>query len=307
MLPQSTLGIPILGIGIGTSHKKKSDDPANEHLVSILFEAAKNGFIHLDSAEAYGNDEELKLSLQKMLQDTHLEREDIFITDKYFSGNGLTKIPLKSYTPYDRIKYILNYLDTPYIDLYLLHSPFIEPETHGFTLKEAWKYMQQAYDEGLVKRIGVSNFAVEDIEGIWDTTKTNPQVNQIEFNVFLQEQTPGIVKYCQSKGITIEAYSPLSPLTRADLESGIGLDFSNLLEELSKKYERTELQILLRWVIQQGIIPITTTSKPERFKEFQGVFGWQLSQKDVESISNIGLLFKGNVRKCWLQKYGKYD
>jgi diketogulonate reductase-like aldo/keto reductase len=306
-LPKNELGIPELGIGSGTYYfKREKGLPANEKLVSIFTTAIKEGFIHLDSAECYGNDIELKEALKKVL-DSGIKRENIFITDKYFSGDGSYTSHSEYANPYDRLKKLTSEIGTPYIDLYLLHAPFIKKETHGFDLKEAWNYMQQAKDEGLAKIIGVSNFTVDDIKQIWDVTATNPQVNQIEFNAFLQNQTPGIVEFCQSNNIVVEAYSPLAPITSADLTQGPGLNFGQYLESLAVKYQKTKMEILLRWVIQRGIVPITTTSKVERFTEMKGIFGWELDISEVDEISKLGSEYKPVFRKYWKPEFGKYD
>ena len=96
-----------------------------------------------------------------------------------------------------------------YVDLYLLHSPFISKEKNGFTLEEAWKQMEQLYKQGKAKNIGVSNFSVDDLQKLMATAEILPQVNQIEYNAFLLNQTPGIVRFCQDHKILVAAYSPL--------------------------------------------------------------------------------------------------
>lgn len=307
-LPVDELGIPLLGIGSGTYFfKRDSNAGANEQLVNIFSSAVKEGFIHLDSAEIYGNDLELNETLKNVLSSGEIKREDLFITDKFFVGDGSFTKRSSFANPYDRIKKFNEYLNTPYVDLYLLHAPFIKSETHGYSLKEAWKFMQQAYDEGLAKRIGISNFTVDDIKEILDTTKINPQVNQIEFNAFLQNQTPEIVQFCKSNNIVVEAYSPLAPLTGADLSQGAGLKFAEYLDQLAEKYSKTKTQILLRWVIQMGIVPITTTSKVERLIELKGVFGWELEASDVEEITKLGAAYKPVYRKYWKPEFSKFD
>lgn len=306
-LPRTQSGLPLLGIGSGTYYFKRSpSEPANPQLVTIFETAVKEGFVHLDSAECYGNDLELKETLAN-LSASGIKREDIFITDKYFAGEGTYTYRSSYANPYDRAKRACEELDTPYIDLYLLHSAYIKKETHGFDLKEAWKFMQQALDEGLVKMIGISNFTIDNIKEIWDTTKTNPQVNQIEFNAFLQNQTPGIVEYCQSHDILVEAYSPLAPLTSADLTQGPGLEFDQFLTNLSEKYSKTKTQLLLRWVIQKNIVPITTTSKVARLQEFKGVFDFELEKTDFEQITALGNAYKPVFRKYWKPEYGHFD
>lgn len=306
-LPKSENGIPLLGIGSGTAYYKRTSNlPFNEKLVKIFTTAIENGFVHLDSAEIYDNDQELKETLKRALK-TKIERENLFITDKYYIGDESFKNHSKFKNPYERIKILLETLETPYIDLYLIHSPFIKKEIHGFDLKEAWEYMQKCYDEGLVKRIGVSNFTIDNINEIWDTTKTNPMVNQIEFSAFLQNQTPGIVEFCQSKDITIEAFSPLSPITVADISKEAGLNFVFYLDQMGEKYSKTRLQVLLRWMIQIGIIPITTTSKEERFEEYKGIFNWSLNSSEIQKITNLGTAYKPVFRKYWKPEFDKYN
>lgn len=303
-LPRTESGVPLLGVGSGTYYYKQDKNaPPNPQLVKIFETAVKEGFVHLDSAECYGNDLELKEVLANLSKEG-FKRDELFITDKYYIGKQSNPVYAN---PYKRIKKLTEELNTPYIDLYLLHSPFIEKEVYGFDLKGAWRYVQQALDEGLVKMVGVSNFTVDNIKEIWDTTKTNPQVNQIEFNAFLQNQTPGVVQFCQSQGILVEAYSPLAPLTTADLTKGAGLEFDQFLTKMSEKYSKTKTQLLLRWVIQRNIVPITTTSKIERFQEYKGIFDFKLDDSDVEKITELGNAFKPVLRKYWKPEFGHYD
>lgn len=301
-------GIPLLGLGSGTYYFKGPGPSAlNEKLVEMQVEAIKEGFVHIDSAEAYGNDKELRESLREAISKGYCKREDLFITEKYHSGaTGKYVGHSASGDPYNRLLKFLEDVDTPYVDLYLLHSPFIGVETHGFDLKSAWKFMQRCKDEGLAKRIGVSNFAVTHLEEIWGTTADNVEVNQIEFSPFLQNQTPGVVNWCQDHGVVVEAYSPLGPLYKGDLNTGPGLEFKKLLAELSAKYTRSETQVLLRWVIEQGIVPVSTTSKKERLQELKGVFGWRMDEEDVERITVAGEKY-GTLRQYWKPEYGKYD
>lgn len=302
-------GIPLLGFGSGTYYVKEEGAPeVNEVLVSMFVTAMKEGFVHLDSAECYGNDLELRQALKAVINDGTYKREDLFITDKYFSGgDGSYDSHSECANPYDRLQKFLKEVDTPYVDLFLLHAPFIKEETHGFDLKGAWKFMQQCKDEGLAKKIGVSNFEVKDLEELWGSTATNPEVNQIEYNAFLQDQTPGVVEWCRSHNVVMEAYSPLGPLYKADLTQGVGLQFKQLLDELSAKYFKSENQILLRWVIEQGIIPISTTSKAERLAELKGVFGWKMDKEDVLKIETLGKEYKPRLRQWWNPEFGKYN
>ncbi|QPG72802.1 hypothetical protein FOA43_000104 [Brettanomyces nanus] len=303
-LPIGPLGIPQLGFGTGTYYYKGADTLTfNQSLVDMLVEAVHQGFIHIDTAESYGVYPEVAAALKQLL--TEMDRSSIFITDKY-SGSPSKGIS-KNGTPYEHLKKILNKLGTDYVDLYLIHSPFITNEKIGFTLAEIWKSMEKCLDEGFAKRIGVSNFAVSDLQDILQTAGHKPLVNQIEFNAFLQNQTPGIFQFCKSHEITLEAYSPLAPLTKVDHSSGVGEQMDLFLGQLAEKYDKTKTQILLRWVLQLGVVPISTTSKRSRLQEWKGVFDFQLEQAEVDTVTSIGQSYKPRLRLYMRSQYSKYD
>lgn len=305
-LPVGPSGIPLLGFGTGTKYFKPSDvKELNQSLVNILDNAAHNGFIHIDTAEGYGISAEVSTFL-KNLKD--IKRSQLFITDKFNLSRRIGIGANDDASPYAHLKNTLdNVFHTDYVDLYLLHAPFITKDKFGFTLEEAWQSVEKLYEEGLAKRIGVSNFAVDDLKRILKVAKYPPQVNQIEFNVFLQNQTPDIVEFCKKNNITVEAYSPLAPLTRGDLTTGVGKKLDLKLDELEKKYKKTKTQLLLRWVIQRGIVPITTTSKVSRLDEWKGIFDFTLSETDEEDITKIGKEYKPQFRLYWKPFYDKYN
>ncbi|ODV63931.1 Aldo/keto reductase, partial [Ascoidea rubescens DSM 1968] len=214
VLSNTDAKIPAIGYGTGTKWYKYGRDEIDEKLVSNLVKAVDYGFVHIDGAEVYNTDSETGLALKKIKK----SRESIWITNKYFAGDGSYKARSTEANPYEAIKAGLKRLQIEYIDLYLLHAPFIKKETHGFSKVEAWKYLEKAYEEGLVKNIGVSNFSVEDLKEILEEAKYKPQVNQIEYSAYLQNQTPGIYDFAQENGILLEAYSPLAPLYKLSEE-----------------------------------------------------------------------------------------
>ncbi|KAG7829183.1 hypothetical protein KL920_002976 [Ogataea angusta] len=302
-IPTTSSGIPRLAFGCGTYYYKYGTDSVNQQLVDITKTALSKGLRHIDAAECYNVDQELA----KAFAESGLSKADYFVTDKYFAGAGNYSARSKEANPYLHLKAFLERVNIPYADLYLLHSPFIKKETHGFTLVEAWKYMEQCKKEGLAKRIGISNFTVQDIEEILKEASVKPEVHQIEYSAFLQDQTPGIVDYCKKHGIELEAYSPLGPLTKGDKTTEVGKKFDDFLSSLEKKYGKTKTQILLRWVDQKGIIPITTTSKESRLDEFLGVFSFELTPEEVETVTEIGSQYKPPLRQYWIPEFGKYD
>lgn len=305
-LPVSLSGIPLLGFGTGTKYFKTSDNKElNQSLLNILDTAVHEGFIHIDTAESYGISAEIAAFLKNL---KNIKRKQLFITDKFDSVKRVGYGSADDASPYAHLKNTLdNVLHTDYVDLYLLHAPFITEDKFGFTLEEAWQSVEKLYDEGLAKRIGVSNFSVEDLKRILKIAKHQPQVNQIEFNVFLQNQTPDIVEFSKKNNITVEAYSPLAPLNKGDLTTGVGKKLGLKLDELEKKYKKSKTQLLLRWVIQQGIVPISTTSKVSRLDEWKGVFDFTISDEDEETITNIGKEQKPQLRLYWKPLYDKYN
>ncbi|KAG7719822.1 hypothetical protein KL949_001401 [Ogataea haglerorum] len=302
-IPTTSSGIPRLAFGCGTYYYKYGNDTVNQQLVDITKTALSKGVRHIDAAECYNVDKELA----KAFAESGLSKAEYFVTDKYFSGAGDYSVRSKEANPYLHLKAFLERVNIPYADLYLLHSPFIKKETHGFNLGEAWKYMEQCKKEGLAKRIGISNFTVQDIEEILREASVKPEVHQIEYNAFLQNQTPGIVDFCKKHGIELEAYAPLGPLTKGDKTSGVGKKFDDYLSSLEKKYGKTKTQILLRWVDQKGIIPVTTTSKESRLDEFLDVFSFELTPEEVATITEIGAQYKPPLRQFWIPEYSKYD
>lgn len=297
------LAIPQIGFGTGTAwYKYGRETEIDQRLVDALVSALQVGITHLDGAECYGTALETRDALKK----AKIPRDKLWITEKYYAGDSSYKTRSKAANPLEALKEILRLEELDYVDLYLLHSPFIKKETHGFTVEEAWGYLEEARSLGLAKNIGVSNFAVSDLEKILKVAKVKPEVNQIEYNAFLQDQTPGIVEFSQKNGILIEAYSPLAPLYKGDKSIKEVKEFLDYVNELGKKYSKSDTQVLLKWVLQKGIIPITTSTKTERVKEFLKIDDFKLEPSEVEKITSLG----SNapiVRQYWIPEYSKFD
>ncbi|EGW34748.1 aldose reductase [Spathaspora passalidarum NRRL Y-27907] len=288
--------IPAIGYGVGTKWFKFGRDEVDTNVINALETAIKLGFAHIDGAEIYNTNEEIGAALVN----SGVKRENIFITDKYFAGDASFSNRSPHSNPYEALKADLKQLKLDYVDLYLLHSSYIKKETHGFSLTEAWGYLEKLKDEGLAKNIGVSNFTVEDLKTVLDSKpKYKPEVNQIEFSAYLQDQTPGIVQYSQENGILVEAYGPLGPITK-----GQGGPLDPVLAKLSKKYGKTEGQILLRWVIQKGVLPLTTSSKEDRIKSFVDIFSFELTPEEVDEITTVG---KQKTVRQFAKEFSKYD
>ena len=158
-----------------------------------------------------------------------------------------------------------------YIDLYLIHQPF--HDYYG-----AWRAMEELYAEGKVRAIGVDNFTQDRLADFIFFNKVKPAVNLIECNAFFQREYD--LAYLNSQGIQMQAWSPLAAGSE-------GLLDNPLLRQLSQKYQKSVPQIVLRWLIQRGIVPLVKSVKPERMKENLDVFDFALSAEDMEQISAL--------------------
>ncbi|CAI4316403.1 CPA_1a_G0007630.mRNA.1.CDS.1 [Saccharomyces cerevisiae] len=288
--------IAIIGTGTRWYKNEETDATFSNSLVEQIVYALKlPGIIHIDAAEIYRTYPEVG----KALSLTEKPRNEIFLTDKYS-----TQIKVSD-SPVEGLDLALKKMGTDYVDLYLLHSPFVSKEANGFSLEEAWKDMEQLYKSGKAKNIGVSNFAVEDLQRILKVAEVKPQVNQIEFSPFLQNQTPGIYKFCQEHDILLEAYSPLGPLQKKTAQDD-SQPFFEYVKELSEKYIKSEAQIILRWVTKRGVLPVTTSSKPQRISDAQNLFSFDLTAEEVDKITELGLEHEP-LRLYWNKLYDKYN
>jgi diketogulonate reductase-like aldo/keto reductase len=268
-IPNSLLssGQHIPQIGFGLWQVKNPTD-----IELSVTEAAKVGYRHFDSAQIYGNEAQVAEALKK----TDLKREDVFITTKISVFNFTARKTKMSFEE------SLHKLQTDYVDLLLLHFPVT-----GLRAR-AWRDLEDIYARGTAKSIGVSNYTVRHLQKLLADCKVKPAVNQVELHVFLQQ--PELVEYCAKQGIVVEAYSPLA--------HGKGLD-DPILAEIGKKHNKSSAQIMLRWCIEVGTIPLPKSVTPKRIKENFDIFDFKL---DADDMTKIRGLDKG-MRTCWDPTY----
>lgn len=256
-------GVEIPVVGFGTW--QTPDGEVAENSVTWALEA---GYRHIDTAAAYKNEESVGRAIAK----SGIPREEIFVTTKLWNDSH-------SYEKaQEAIDTSLEKLGLDYLDLYLIHWP--NPVAFRDNWKEAnegaWKAMEEAVEAGKIRAIGVSNFHPHHLEALAETAKIEPTVNQIYLNPSdMQEE---IVEYNKAHGIISEAYSPL----------GTGRIFEvDELKELATKYNKSIAQLVLRWSLQHGFLPLPKTVTESRVTENADIFDFTIEEEDMKRIDGL--------------------
>ena len=248
----SGIEIPILGLGTWRAEGKECTQ-------AILW-AFEAGYRHVHTAAFYGNEEDVG----KAIQDSGLDREEIFVTTKVWNDEHGYDKAIKA------CNNSLKKLNLDYIDLYLIHWP-----VSGHRI-ETWKALENLLNDGKARAIGVSNFMTSHLEELLPNVDIIPAVNQIEFNPYMYQK--GLHQYCLRKYIQLEAFAPIVRARKFD---------DPKLLELCKKYDKTPAQILLRWAIQHDIIVIPKSVNKERIIENSLIFDFELSDEDMTLLDGF--------------------
>lgn len=246
--------MPMAGFGVFQIKDK-------EECVRVVLEAIETGYRLIDTAQSYGNEEAVGEAILK----TNVPREELFVTTKVWITNyGYEKAKASVEESLEKMK-----LD--YIDLVLLHQPF--KDYHG-----AYRALIDLYKEGKIKAVGVSNFYPDRLVDLCLDTDVVPAVNQVEVNLFHQQNQA--LEYNQKYGVQLEAWAPFA-------EGKKGIFTNETLMEIGEKYNKSVGQVILRWLVQRGIVPLAKTVRKERMLENIDIFDFQLSEEDMKTITNM--------------------
>lgn len=250
-------------IGFGTFRT-----PSGEETEQSVLNAIKAGYRHIDCAAAYGNEKSVGEAIRK----SGVAREEIFVTSKLWNDDKGYENTLAAFNR------TLEDLQLEYLDLYLIHWPIAKASKENWkeANSESWRALEELYNQGKIKAIGVSNFLEHHLEPLFETAKIKPMVNQIEFHPGMLQKE--IVEFCKKHNILVEAWAPFS--------NGQVLN-NPVLKEIADKYEKTVAQLTLRWIIQKGIVTLPKSVTPERIKSNLEVFDFEISAQDVERIDRL--------------------
>jgi 2,5-diketo-D-gluconate reductase A len=246
--------IPVLGFGVF-----QITDPAE--CERSVVDAIQVGYRHIDTAESYMNEE----AMGKGIRQSGIAREELFITTKLWIQSNGYEGTLKAFGN------SLKRLQLDYIDLYLIHQPF--GDVYG-----EWRAMEELYQQGKIRAIGVSNFQPDRIIDLIIHNKVTPAVNQIEVNPFHQQIETQ--KIFEDNSVMVEAWAPFA-------EGRNNIFQNELLLSIAAKHNKSVAQVILRWVIQRGIIALAKSSHKERMVENINVLDFELSDEDLAAIATL--------------------
>ena len=253
VLLNNNVKMPKLGYGVF--------QVSNEECERCVLDAISVGYRAIDTAQSYGNEEAVGNAIQKC----GVPREELFLTSKIWMSNASYEKAKAS------IEESLKKLKTDYIDLLLIHQPI--GDYYG-----TYRAMEEAYEEGILKAIGVSNFYPDRFVDISNFVKVQPAVNQIETHPFQQQKQAR--KYLDKYHTQIESWGPFAE-GRKDL-------FQNsVLQEVGAKYRKTVAQTVLRFLIQSGVVVIPKSTHKERMQENFNVFDFTLNEDDMQKIQAL--------------------
>ncbi|ATZ18414.1 aldo/keto reductase [Williamsoniiplasma somnilux] len=244
--------IPQFGLGTYLMNDEAAAKEAIKYAISI-------GYKHIDCAFVYRNQK----VVGQAIKESGVKREDLFITSKVWIDMTTKADVLK------QIDTILEDLETDYLDLCLIHW-------YTKYSVEMYKGLEEAYKQGKLKAIGVSNFMIEQLEQFLPQVNIVPQMNQFELNPLLRR--PELVKYCFDKNIQVTSYQTIMKGKVGEIAE---------IQDLAKKYSVTPSQVALRWAIQKGIVVIPKSVTQSRLFENQDISKFELTKEDIQLIDKI--------------------
>lgn len=290
------LSIPVVGLGTWQS-------PPDGSLYRAVRTAIDNGYRHIDCAYAYENEEEVGKAINDAISEGKVRREDLYVVSKLWL----------TFFKRDRVqicvKRILAKLNTPYLDLCLMHWPMSFKQVDDVLVPvgpdgnvaqgdvdylEAWQGLEDCVKAGLVKSIGVSNFNSKQIDRLLTVATIKPVTNQVEVHPYLAQKQ--LKKFCEDRGITLTAYSPLgNPGSTANQATNKDQLLKDpVVNRLAQKYGKNVGQILLKFQAQRGIIVIPKSVSSDRIISNIQIFDFELTPEEIEELESLDR----NYRSC---------
>ena len=246
--------IPILGLGTWRLVGKEATETVKK--------AIQMGYTHIDTAEMYDNEIQISEAIK------NFDHKKLFLTSKVWYDD------LHYQSVIHACKESLKKLKIDYLDLYLIHWP-----NPSIDMQETFQALKELYSAGLIKAVGVSNFTIRHLKqalSICQSLSLPIVTNQVEFHPFLYQES--LLNFCRKNNIYLTAYRPIA--------KGL-VNQNKIINQIAKKYQKTPIQITLRWLIQQDIIAIPKASSEKHLKENLDIFNFELDNSDIEIIKTV--------------------
>jgi diketogulonate reductase-like aldo/keto reductase len=245
--------MPLFGLGVW----QIPAGPATQRAVTT---ALQTGYRLIDTAKFYGNETDVGVAVRE----SGLPRDEVFVTTKLWNNDHGFDTALRAFEASRKR------LGFPSVDLYLIHWPV--PGAR----KETWRALERILKDGTARAIGVSNYTIPHLEELLASSGVVPAVNQVELSPFLAQKP--LIEFCRKHGIAVEAYSPLTKGHRLG---------DKRLKAVAQRYGKSVPQILIRWGLQQGIIEIPKSAKPDHIKENAAVFDFEIRPEDMRALDSL--------------------
>ncbi len=232
-----------------------------EQCEQAVVDALDSGYRLIDTAAAYQNEEAVGRAIKR----SGINRKDLFITSKLWVSDANYERAQKG------IDRSLSNLGLDYLDLYLLHQPYGD-------VAGAWRALEEAYKAGKIRAIGVSNFYADQLKNLELSNEVKPVVNQIEVNPWYQQKSE--VDFAQSEDVQVEAWAPFAEGKHQIFTNGV-------IAEIAKKYSKSNGQVILRWLLQRGIVVIPKSVHKNRMAENINVFDFELTNDEMSALNNL--------------------
>ena len=253
-------GVTMPPIGYGVFRMTNTEECEN-----AVVQAVTTGYRLIDTAAAYENEAAVGKAIKRVIAEGIVKREDLFVTTKLWITD----------TSYEKakegFKRSLDRLGLDYVDLYLIHQPY--NDYYG-----AWRALEELYEEGKVKSIGVDNFTQDRMADFLFFNKVKPAVNMIECNAYFQREDE--CRYLKEQNILMQAWSPLAAGKEA-------LFTNEILCKIAQKHGKSVAQIVLRWLVLRGIVPVVKSANPIRMRENLNIFDFVLSEDEMKEIATL--------------------
>lgn len=253
-------GVEMPAMGLGVFQVE------NDTTAEIVKNAIELGYRSIDTAAIYGNEAGVGEGIKLALASTGLNREDLFITSKVWNAGLNYEETVSAYEE------SLGKLGLDYLDLYLIHWP----GQNKFA--ESWTALEDLYQEGKIRAIGVCNFNISHLQDLLKTARVTPVINQVEFHPRLQQRS--LRAFCKEHNIQLEAWAPL-------MQGGLLEDTT--IAKIAEKFGKSNSQVILRWDIQNEVITIPKSVRKERMAQNADIFDFSLTDEEMQIINAMNL------------------